>query len=359
MATTKVGIYRSYYGPVPRDSSGQPLPESEWLKKRPFSWVVRWFGSDGNRYSKSFRTRKEAEHFTEIKQAEVREGRGDPPEEITLTNFVNEHEQVMNGQVASETLQDQMRALRIFKAHVGGGMSLGEIRPRQAESFVAMRLSLGAKVATVNKDIRTLKRVFNLAINPRGYLPPGENPFGGIKQRKQSAKSIRYVTSEEYQKLQSAASPTWWKTLFTGAYTTGARLNEILNLTWSDVDFAQNRIRIASKEAGDTLAGWEPKDHEGRILPVPVEVMQLLADLQTEAPEGCPYVFVPGWRWDCIQKSRKAGTWQDEQRLVNNLNRRLETLRKRAGVGKLTYHDLRRSCLTNWASPDSHGVPVG
>ncbi|MCY2950436.1 MAG: site-specific integrase [Planctomycetota bacterium] len=266
-----------------------------------------------------------------------------------MTDFVNEHEQVMKGQVASETLQDQMRALKMFKAHVGDGMSLSEIRPRQAESFVAMRLSSGAKVATVNKDIRTLKRVFNLAINPRGYLPPGEDPFGGIKQRKQSVKSIRYVTSEDYRKLQSTASTTWWKALFTAAYTTGARLNEILNLTWSDADFAQNRIRIASKEAGDTLAGWEPKDHEGRILPVPVEVMQLLADLQTEAPEGCPYVFVPDWRWDYIQKSRKAGTWQDEQRLVNNLNRHLETLRKRAGVGKLTYHDLRRSCLTNWA----------
>ena len=33
MATTKVGIYRSYYGPIPTDNAGQPLPESEWLKR--------------------------------------------------------------------------------------------------------------------------------------------------------------------------------------------------------------------------------------------------------------------------------------------------------------------------------------
>jgi integrase len=47
--------------------------------------------------------------------------------------------------------------------------------------------------------------------------------------------------------------------------------------------------------------------------------------------------------------ARKDGSWQDEQKLVNNLNRRLATLRKRAGVAKFTYHDLRRSCITNWA----------
>ncbi len=30
-------------------------------------------------------------------------------------------------------------------------------------------------------------------------------------------------------------------------------------------------------------------------------------------------------------------------------NRRLATLRKRAGVAPFSYHDLRRSCITNWA----------
>ena len=34
---------------------------------------------------------------------------------------------------------------------------------------------------------------------------------------------------------------------------------------------------------------------------------------------------------------------------MNNLNRRLATLRSRAGLEKFTYHDLRRSCITNWA----------
>ena len=349
MATEKVGVYRKYHGPIPKDKSGRPLPKSEWPKKRAFRWAVRWFGSGGKRYSKSFETRKEAAQFAEAKQSSVRNGRADPPQTITLEDFGAKHGKIMQGQVAPATLSDQMRALRMFMEHVGRNIALRDVAPRHAESFIAARLALGRKVGTANKDIRTLKRIFNLAIEPRGYLLPGSNPFEKVKQRRISAKPVRYVPPLEFQALLGATSDTWWKAFLSVAYTTGARTGEILNLRWADVDFEMNRIRIVSKEADGNLGGWEPKDHEGRILPIPAGVAQLLADLQAASAEGCPYVFVPGWRWKHIQKARKSGDWNDEQLLLNNLDRRFKTLRRRAGVGKCTLHDLRRSCITNWA----------
>jgi hypothetical protein len=75
----------------------------------------------------------------------------------------------------------------------------------------------------------------------------------------------------------------------------------------------------------------------------------MLATLQTDCPEGCPYVFVPAWRWEFIENARSSGTWYDGQDLLNNLIRRLATVRKKAGLAKFTFHDLRRTCLTNWA----------
>jgi hypothetical protein len=60
MATEKVGVYRKYRGPVPKDAAGKPLPREKWADGRPFSWAARWFGLDGRRYSKSFQTRREA-----------------------------------------------------------------------------------------------------------------------------------------------------------------------------------------------------------------------------------------------------------------------------------------------------------
>jgi integrase len=160
---------------------------------------------------------------------------------------------------------------------------------------------------------------------------------------------VRYVTLGEFKALLNATADLWWKTFLSVAYTTAARTGELLNLMWTDVDFEKNRIHIAGKEADGNLRGWEPKDHEGRILPVPAEIMQLLADLQVTCAEGCPYPFIPAWRWKHIEQAQKAGTWNDEQNLLNNLHRRFSTLRKRAGVAKCTLHDFRRSCITNWA----------
>ena len=110
-----------------------------------------------------------------------------------------------------------------------------------------------------------------------------------------------------------------------------------------------NRIRIVCKESEGNLRGWEPKDHEGRVLPVPAEVIQLLADLQVTSAEGCPYTFIPAWRWKHIKQAQKAGEWNDKQALLNNLVRRFITLRRHAEIAKCTLHDLRRSCITNWA----------
>ena len=53
----------------------------------------------------------------------------------------------------------------------------------------------------------------------------------------------------------------WWQVLVTAAYTAGLRLNEIVNLLWTDVDFEEDRIRVIAKpEIGD-LHGWQPKGH--------------------------------------------------------------------------------------------------
>jgi len=79
---------------------------------------------------------------------------------------------VMQGQVARATLQDQVRAMKMFMNHIGDG-SGSATYALGTRSFVASRLRAGTKIATVNKDIRTLKRVFALAIDPRGYFFPG------------------------------------------------------------------------------------------------------------------------------------------------------------------------------------------
>ena len=54
-------------------------------------------------------------------------------------------------------------------------------------------------------------------------------------------------------------------------------------------------------------------------------------------------------RWAYYRRQVEAKAWRPGQDLVNNRLRRFKTLCRRAGVGPYTLHDLRRSCITNWA----------
>jgi integrase len=53
--------------------------------------------------------------------------------------------------------------------------------------------------------------------------------------------------------------------------------------------------------------------------------------------------------WEHYRRRVAEGQWIQGQDLVNNVLRRFRTACRRAGVGPFTIHDLRGSCITNWA----------
>ena len=94
--------------------------------------------------------------------------RDDRPQKITLHEFRLEHKQVINSQVACGTMQEHEWALELFENFIGGSFALSKIRPRDTEAFVVDCLvSKEVSNGTVNKWLRTLKGIFNLAIEPR------------------------------------------------------------------------------------------------------------------------------------------------------------------------------------------------
>ena len=86
-----------------------------------------------------------------------------------------------------------------------------------------------------------------------------------------------------------------------------------------------------------------------RSIPLPDKAITLLVAWQNLSPEGCPYVFMEQERWEHYRVEVEAGRWRPDRDLVNNVLRRYKTLCRQSGVGPYTIHDLRRSCITNWA----------
>jgi integrase len=175
------------------------------------------------------------------------------------------------------------------------------------------------------------------------------NPFGKIRQRRVADKPVEYILPEQLAAVLEEAPTPWWKTYLMTAYTTAGRKGELLNLTWADIDFENNEIRFVPKKAARRVLAWEPKNHKCRSIPTPASVIQSLANLQDQADECSPYVFITRPRLARILRKRARGEWEETSELVNNMLTRLKSFCRRAGVSEFCIHDLRRSCITNWA----------
>ena len=197
MATDKVGVYRKWHGPVPTDAAGVPLPRSQWPGKRACSWAARWFGLDGKRYSRSFKTRKDAGLFAEGQQRDVRQGEADPPRACTLREFHELHRELSKGKLRRGTLLCHLGALREFAKGLGWDHDMRRTRGLDVEAFQARRLEQGRSAMTVNKEFRALKRVYNLAIR-RGYRARGTNPCAEIEQTKVTTPKAPYLSPQKF-----------------------------------------------------------------------------------------------------------------------------------------------------------------
>jgi integrase len=87
-----------------------------------------------------------------------------------------------------------------------------------------------------------------------------------------------------------------------------------------------------------------------RSVPLTADVMHLIVKHQQSQSPQNPYVFVPPKRYDHIQHLRKQDKWSERKGLcpVSNFRYQFREIMARAGIEMGEFHDLRRTCLTNW-----------
>jgi integrase len=256
------------------------------------------------------------------------------------------------GSIAEGTYQEYDTAVRQF-VQVVSDVDYRSICQEHGEQFMRACISNGNRPATVAKKIATLKRQFNLAVE-RNQLE--DNPFRHLKKPKTSDGEIHVYSDEECDRLVKAARDLKigkryrWDMILLTDLCTGMRRGELLNTTWRDVDFAGQKINVAPKDDTEKTWIWKIKDKDRRSLPLTDEVVNMLIEHQAAQPEGYPYVFVTPKRYDNIQKLRRLGRWSIRQGKcpVSNFQYHFQKILAHAGIEEGTFHDLRRTCITNW-----------
>ncbi len=375
--TTKVSIFRRWTGPIPIGRDGKPIPKNLWPRRRKHVWVVRWFAPDAEgklkRPSKSFATREDAERFqaeraTEFERKPVART---VPRKITLKEFEEEFTRMRTGsrgqRMKASSLASATGSLRRLAAALGEDTLLSKISKEAALRFLNQLRDEGLSAASVNRAKRTLRAAFQVAVDTHGYI--ATNPFAGIRSDKVPRKQKRYVTPEEFAALIKACETLesqrslWWRAFLSVAYCGGLRYSEIVHLTWADIDFERDMIKVQAKRRTAGLMAWTPKSYQSRSVPIPAATTRLLVEMQGASPEGHNYVFISPARFEFIESTEQAGHWREGKPVFNNTRREYVQIVLKAAKAvsslsrevegqirpTITMHDLRRSAITNWS----------
>ena len=322
--------------------------------KKSFRYMLDYRDQSGKRrqISLGHADKRRAERQRYEKELELRMNVAEPIS-MRLTDFFQDSLVRTKGQVRATTLKERARTMRDFTECVGD-IDVQDVRYEHGERFIQYCLTQNLTAGTITKKVKQLKRVFQLA-EDRDQLD--QHPLRKLKPPKAPRRKIRVFTDQECDGLyrfakqyEEKGSPIKWELLIRMCLGTGMRRGELLNTTWRDIDFARMTVDVTPKKDSEDIWEWHIKDTERRTLPLTAELVKLLVEYQVAQPEGCPYIFVPMARYERIQEYRRAGQWNvDKGRCpVSKFCHHFNKIRDRAGICTGTFHDLRRTCLSNW-----------
>jgi integrase len=209
-----------------------------------------------------------------------------------------------------------------LKRLLGEGIKIKDITPGKMEGYQKTRLAEPSRAhpgknitpCEVNKEVTALKVIFNRAVR-HGRLKL--NPIVNVKRLPENNIRQRILTPDEFTALLDASEPHL-KPIIGVAYHMGMRKDEIVRLTWPEVDLKKGFIRLPAERT---------KTDSPRTIPLHPEVRTTLEKL----PRGLhtDRVFLRhGQPFDEIKHS-------------------FQSTCEKAKIENFTFHDLRHCALNN------------
>src|SRR5713101_4956989 len=168
-----------------------------------------------------------------------------------------------------------------------GGWTAEAMTADRVRDYQLHRRKQGAEAATINRETSALSRMFQLAIR-RGWLERMPLFPGRLEE---NPPRDGFFEHAEYLKVRAHA-PASYQDVLDFAYYSGWRRNEILHLTWDEVDLAGGVIRLSPRRS---------KTRSGRVLPISAPLRHVLERRHRRRQAGDARVFrrdgVPVRQW--------------------------------------------------------------
>jgi len=285
-----------------------------------------WQHSNGTYYirfsrnkRKSLKTKNklEAQRLLRAFQKEMMEGRLlELTKSELLSDFTTACLQDYESTKTKATYVSMRYSLNSFYDFVGD-KELSKLNKRDLSEYVNYRLRQGYAKTSVNIDIRNLKAALSKALE---WELIHNNPFYGFKQLKTDRQAPKFLSLEDIHKVSQIIDDSTIKIAFFFYILTGCRREEILSLTWKDIDLERSVIHIKKS-----------KTHLDRWIPINESLMEVIGSISHQIG----YLF-PG---------KKDGTHLHKDTMTHKIKQYL----KAAGFPNMRLHDLRHTFASQLA----------
>jgi integrase len=231
-----------------------------------------------------------------------------------ISECFNEVQPYVKANFSESTSEVYDFTIKSFRRLIGD-LPVNEVTPVHIEKFKIERLKEVAP-ETVNQGVRTLRAFFNIL---KRWKLTAENPCDGVKEMRIQEKIPVYLNEDELRFLIDSIKDKWLKDIIIFASMTGARLGEVLNATWEDIDLSRRTVLIRSSNI------YHVKSGKVRIVPLNDTVVKMLASKLDK--EGLVF------------KGKRGGHAQD-----NHVSRSFRKAAREAKIKNgIHFHSLRHS----------------
>lgn len=242
-------------------------------------------------------------------------------ETTTVYKFIKDNLEYIHNNNTTKYYKSVMDTFKHFTQYFPEDTLLADIKLMDLEKF---KIHLMKEVPSGYKTyIRTLKAAFSRALT---WEMISTNPAKGLKIKKGQEQEAVAITREELDKVIPEITNKTISLIVLSSYNTGFRLQEVVNLRWSNIDLINNKIKIGDKH-------FTTKSKKQRTVNFSKELLTILSSLPRVSDEAFVFAKPNGFPFDAeyVSKSFKKAC-------------------RKAGIREeVTFHSLRHGFATRHA----------